>query len=704
MLATYCLQSFQSLANLVRQHGPESLLRHATLLASLQVTCLVMLMLPGTRAFTREEGDDLEWLLTLPAPAWVLHTAKVCEAALLNPLGWLLLFPFFLALGIHCGVGLMAPLAALFFTLPILFCCALLGSAIDAAPHWLSHSRVFRVLRFVGPLLGSGVVLFWLTEPSLRMLHWNVWSWLESAPNFRWLPFSEPVRVLASWQASPARSLRWLTLFGAEMVALMGLGVFALRNSYGGDLVLDRDARRGRRGPAPVQPPPTSRRHLLNAWFGPVVAHELLWLRRNPSQGLRLILAVGALNTLALLLGSRVTDVDASLLPGWTLLGVGLLLLMAQVSLLERERPNLRQLASLPRPMSWVFGRKTVFAAATAALGASPAVAYTCSSSANVLDALPGLVIGAITLVSTAFLQTSLWLGSVSSDVPTAQSKHVSRMLQLWTFGAWLGTAGLRSPLALATLVPLVYGVGLSWMCWKASLSREMSVLDPSEPAPRVLTPAYALFTILLLQITLDAASAEGVRRGLPPAQVAVRSFVIAAVPVLFGSLLWLKVFRGVSELPRRLGLSGGQGLSAILREGVLWSVPAIAGHFGYAFLETHFVRTGLPAPTTVTILSASPAALVAIACAAAPLTEELLYRGMLYRALRSSHSIAVSALLSGGFFALAHPLASFIPVFIAGVCAALALERTRSLYTAILVHVLYNSVPVWIALHPAVP
>jgi hypothetical protein len=47
MLGTYCLQSFQALAGLMRQLGPESLPRHAAVLSSLQVLCLVSFSLTG---------------------------------------------------------------------------------------------------------------------------------------------------------------------------------------------------------------------------------------------------------------------------------------------------------------------------------------------------------------------------------------------------------------------------------------------------------------------------------------------------------------------------------------------------------------------------------------------------------------------------------------------------------------------------------
>jgi membrane protease YdiL (CAAX protease family) len=78
---------------------------------------------------------------------------------------------------------------------------------------------------------------------------------------------------------------------------------------------------------------------------------------------------------------------------------------------------------------------------------------------------------------------------------------------------------------------------------------------------------------------------------------------------------------------------------------------------------------------------------------------EELLFRGLLYRSLRSSTGILPSLLLSSLVFAVGHPQAATVPVFCLGVCAALALERSRSLLAAILVHALYNGCIALVAL-----
>ncbi|MBD2101515.1 CPBP family intramembrane glutamic endopeptidase [Leptolyngbya sp. FACHB-261] len=80
----------------------------------------------------------------------------------------------------------------------------------------------------------------------------------------------------------------------------------------------------------------------------------------------------------------------------------------------------------------------------------------------------------------------------------------------------------------------------------------------------------------------------------------------------------------------------------------------------------------------------------------AAPIVEEILFRGMLYPYLRSRTSRSNAVLLSAGIFASIH----FIPVlwpflFNLGIALALVTERYKSIYPAILLHGLNNALVV---------
>ena len=82
---------------------------------------------------------------------------------------------------------------------------------------------------------------------------------------------------------------------------------------------------------------------------------------------------------------------------------------------------------------------------------------------------------------------------------------------------------------------------------------------------------------------------------------------------------------------------------------------------------------------------------MVALAVIAAPLFEEYLFRGLVFKGLRRTMKPAFAILASAAIFAIVHPPLSFLPVFGLGVAAALAFESSGSLLAPILAHALYN-------------
>ncbi len=76
-----------------------------------------------------------------------------------------------------------------------------------------------------------------------------------------------------------------------------------------------------------------------------------------------------------------------------------------------------------------------------------------------------------------------------------------------------------------------------------------------------------------------------------------------------------------------------------------------------------------------------------------APVVEEIAFRGILYGTLRTKMSVAPAALLSGSTFGLVHGYGAigFAAVFWSGIIWAVAYEKTRSLWPAILAHGINN-------------
>ena len=75
-----------------------------------------------------------------------------------------------------------------------------------------------------------------------------------------------------------------------------------------------------------------------------------------------------------------------------------------------------------------------------------------------------------------------------------------------------------------------------------------------------------------------------------------------------------------------------------------------------------------------------------------APLFEEFIFRGLIYRGLRRSLHPALALILSSLIFAMVHPPAAFVPVFILGLFSAFVFEKTQSLMGSMVTHAIYNT------------
>jgi membrane protease YdiL (CAAX protease family) len=699
------LQSYRLFERMTRDHGADGLQGRAELFASLNVACLLLLALAGNRAWDAQGDDDAEWLSTLPAPAWVLHAAKIGEAALRNPTGWILVFPFFAGLGVHEGLGLLTPLLALALSLPLFLAFAVFGSVIDVVSHAWSRSRVFRVLRLIVPMCVVLLMLLWLSasvasslsriDGPLRVDVDLLGGWLNFSSQLPWLPFSEPAKALLSLRRAPLEGLAWLGSYGAQMAALLGAGLLLLRRAQRADLVHGRVALRGAR----VSRRPgvhSARQRPFGSWLGPVIMKELHWLWRNPSRSAGFGFSVVMLNGMGVLLVPRLSGLDAAQLPGLLMLGVGAVLIAGVGSaLLELEQPALWQWATLPRSIAWVFGHKTLSVAVLTTVSALPAALYALRLAPSFRAAAPWLFYAATCNAIVALAQTALWLRRASPSSATSPLRNLWRSAQVLLVAAFQGIGFLPSANA-AQLVPFVVLVAAFVVAhWQTSVERLPFALDSSSRPSATLTTTFALVAILVTRTLQVQLSNALLRAGSAPSRAATVSVLVAGAIGLTLSVLWLKL-RGVPGLRERFGLGAGKGLRVIVREGVLWSLPAIVVNLGYwtllePWLASRASGQGSSEPTVMAQLGGSSLAVFAVGAVAVPVIEEILFRGMLHRALRSTWGIAFSVLVGSVVFTVDHTLIAAMPIFFGSVCITLAFERSRSLYSAMLVHALYN-------------
>jgi uncharacterized protein len=148
-----------------------------------------------------------------------------------------------------------------------------------------------------------------------------------------------------------------------------------------------------------------------------------------------------------------------------------------------------------------------------------------------------------------------------------------------------------------------------------------------------------------------------------------------------------------VRPLGRNVGIGVGLGLVAILGSTIVVSVlVALSG----SEATPDQVLTGGLVETPGQIALAVVAAVVL-----APVAEELLFRGLLHRSLRSRWRIVPATVVSSFLFAVVHvdvvlsqPLA-LVGLTLVGAVLAVAYERTGSLLVPIVIHAVHNAITI---------
>ena len=95
---------------------------------------------------------------------------------------------------------------------------------------------------------------------------------------------------------------------------------------------------------------------------------------------------------------------------------------------------------------------------------------------------------------------------------------------------------------------------------------------------------------------------------------------------------------------------------------------------------------------TTIGILAAC-----AVTCVVAPICEEFLFRGFVFRALRNWRGVWPAAAITGVLFGAVHglsaPVVDLLPLGFLGFVLCIVYERSGSLYPCIALHVLNNAI-----------
>jgi len=144
----------------------------------------------------------------------------------------------------------------------------------------------------------------------------------------------------------------------------------------------------------------------------------------------------------------------------------------------------------------------------------------------------------------------------------------------------------------------------------------------------------------------------------------------------------------GLRALRRADFVAAGTGIAAVVALRVLTGLALSFTH------NTHHVQTGFQHFRITDPYGAVATAVSAVI--AAPFAEELLFRGVIFSALRARLPLLVAALLSALLFGLVHDDAVLFPALAGlGFVNALVYARCGNLYAAMIVHAANNALPI---------
>ncbi|MDQ8195177.1 CPBP family intramembrane metalloprotease [Coraliomargarita sp. SDUM461004] len=268
------------------------------------------------------------------------------------------------------------------------------------------------------------------------------------------------------------------------------------------------------------------------------------------------------------------------------------------------------------------------------------------------------LILASLIILGILGCSLTLWIRHIQKPRDTINE---SPGIPAWSIG-WVNFGIFICAMVIAVFMAQNIGVALFF---EASSEGE---------APRELTPWIAVLAVLLLQLPM-LATFYGARRFYPghyasELNVSTLSAVTALRQALPYFLMYLPVIWIVTLLWTSL-------LNALEAAGAIES-------FAPQELITLFQAGGSPLAIGI---------LVIMAIVLAPIVEEIIFRGCIYRFLKSQTTRLPAQILSSCIFSMMHAnLMSFVPLVIVGIVLARLYEKSGNLMVSISFHAFFNA------------
>jgi ABC-2 type transport system permease protein len=650
---------------------------------------IAVLMSLGTRELAQPDWD-LEWLVTLPTRMRALLWIRIIERSLANPVGILTLAPTCVLIAWFSGYRWTAPLMGVAIAIPLLFLTALARTLVDTGLRLKITPSRLRNLQATTSVV-SILLLYFAMSAGLPTAGGFFFDLARQFPQWpQWLPTGLAVQTLNA--PGVAQTLQGCLLLFAESALILYIGIRLLESQlrHGVVAASSRESTR-QSGLRPKAAPAVPTYSFASA----IQRRELKLLARDRNYLVQsLVLPVIIIGSQLFITGSvRVTSLAASATTTASI-AFGLaayMLLLSAFQALNSEKGALWILFTVPRSLQSILYEKTQLWASLALIYPIAVFAAGIYISHRVDSQLLGL--GAVVLLGVpiyASIAVSLGVFGCDPLAQEAQAKISITYVYLYMILSGLYTYAIFASAWSQRLVLIMLSGLLATALWQKTRDELPYLLDPAaSPPARVSTSDGIIAAMLFFVFQGVAALVMGAsRHPLTAFQIVVAFSIAGAITYVAVRLTYWRsetqevpsiLNRGVRIAPT-LGWGCAAGLTA-----------ALCGLIYIVLVQRLGLMEEVSNPLAITL--SRSALLVALAVIAAPLFEEFIFRGLIFGGLRRSLPTAQAVLLSAAVFALVHPPVSMIPVFVLGICAAVAYHRSKVLLAPMLTHAIYNAI-----------
>jgi membrane protease YdiL (CAAX protease family) len=639
-----------------------------------------------------------EWYLTFPISQPWVYVAEALRPLVSNPM--LMASPLLImAIAGYVNGSVFAAFAAIPIAVPFAVSAAICSKFFEV----LVMLRVTPRNRSAWLVAASGIglVLFMLPlmSNSVPGMVWALASWLSGSGAL--VPSSEALLHYSGPHA-------WFRAVTLSLIANALICAIAFAGMYWGTM-RGFEAGFGGSDQGPRLRNSSQGQRSSSRWQRwPLLHKELLWLRRDRGAIVQMLLVPLLLVGLQFMnLGNLLRSVtfDWHRIAG-LIVGAGAYMIMTSAPrMLASEGPALEWMATWPKGLLEVARTKalvlTVFVtvivlSSLVVLG----ILYPDQSLKIALIGLCWIASGAMTAMKAVTVFPTFSPAGEVMPMQASRNLAVSAGNMIFAIAVFTG----NWTLAFAGLLMNSVFTAALWTEFRAHVGY---LFDPdSEPAqiPPTMVSALIAIVVHLEVVAVLTAILAGFMHEQNSATAFLYASSVSAVAVTFFVWRWHRE-RGVSmldilmPLPMRVSTLAWAVAALVLAGALGW-----AAH-GYLWLLGQFGPSAwidrLQADRVLLASGEGRLSLAIVSIVVAPVVEEFLFRGLLFRAMEKYWSVALSTLVSASFFAVVHPAMSWPPVFAVGLATAWLFARSGNLMPCVLLHAGYNAVVVFLPHQP---